>query len=55
MTTFPYRAELTQRELVPALVAGAAAGAVIAYIAQNFLRRRELASGAPAPASMPRG
>lgn len=54
MTTFPYRAELTQRELIPALVAGAAAGAAVAYLAQNFLRRRELPSGGAAPAPKPR-
>ena len=39
MPTFYYRRKLTSRDLVPALAAGAAAGAVVAYLAQLLLRR----------------
>jgi hypothetical protein len=61
MTTYLYRDELTRRELLPALAAGAGVGLVAAYFVQLMLRKRVLPSGAeppalpPAPRFLPRG
>lgn len=48
MATFDYRRELTRRELLPAIGAGVAVGAVAAYVAQLLLRREPLRGG-PGP------
>jgi len=50
MTTYRYRAELTRKELLPAVGLGVGAGlgvaAGVAYLAQLLMRRRALPSGA---------
>jgi hypothetical protein len=56
MTTYHYRDKLTRRELLPALGAGAAVGAAVAYLVQIVLRKRTIRSGAgetPPPEARP--
>lgn len=47
MAIYHYRGQLTARELLPAIGAGAAVGLAVAYIAQIALRKRTMASGRP--------